>query len=105
MDQGSARGEIHEYFNPDTAHVSFRIRICSNKSMKGSVCCLFHSFIHVCFGCSFSGGAADPFALSRRQMIEQQIRARGVKDPQVLAALQKIKRHLLSLAQSRAGLC
>ncbi len=36
----------------------------------------------------------DRFARLRQQMVENQIRARGVKDPRVLAALEKVPRHL-----------
>lgn len=38
-------------------------------------------------------GAADPFAEARRRMIEEQIRARGVRDPRVLAAMAAVPRH------------
>jgi protein-L-isoaspartate(D-aspartate) O-methyltransferase len=38
--------------------------------------------------------AQDPLAAKRRQMVERQIRAREVRDPQVLAAMAKVPRHL-----------
>lgn len=37
---------------------------------------------------------ADAFASERRRMTESQIRARGVRDPAVLAAMAKVPRHL-----------
>lgn len=37
---------------------------------------------------------AEDFARLRRQMVETQIRARGVRDPRVLAAMAKVPRHL-----------
>ncbi len=36
----------------------------------------------------------DKFARLRQQMVEYQIRARGVKDPRVLEAMEKVPRHL-----------
>ncbi len=36
----------------------------------------------------------DPFAEKRRIMVETQIKARGVKDERVLAAMEKVPRHL-----------
>ncbi len=36
----------------------------------------------------------DNFAKEREKMVEFQVRARGVRDPEVLAAMQKIPRHL-----------
>lgn len=36
----------------------------------------------------------DALAARRRQMVEQQIRRRGVADPRVLAALERVPRHL-----------
>lgn len=38
--------------------------------------------------------AADRFAEQRRNMVEEQIRLRGVADPAVLAAMEKVPRHL-----------
>jgi protein-L-isoaspartate(D-aspartate) O-methyltransferase len=35
----------------------------------------------------------DNFAVERRRMVEKQIAARGVSDPRVLAAMQKVPRH------------
>jgi len=37
---------------------------------------------------------AEPYANERRVMVESQIRARGVRDKQVLAAMAKVPRHL-----------
>jgi protein-L-isoaspartate(D-aspartate) O-methyltransferase len=39
-------------------------------------------------------GLADAFAAQRRAMVEEQIRARGVKDARVLAAMEQVPRHL-----------
>lgn len=36
----------------------------------------------------------DEFKDKRQQMIERQLKARGIKDPLVLSAMQKVKRHL-----------
>jgi protein-L-isoaspartate(D-aspartate) O-methyltransferase len=36
----------------------------------------------------------DPFAIERRRMVEGQIRARGIRNERVLAAMEKIPRHL-----------
>jgi protein-L-isoaspartate(D-aspartate) O-methyltransferase len=38
--------------------------------------------------------AASRFQQSRRQMVERDLRARGIKNPQVLAAMESIPRHL-----------
>jgi len=35
----------------------------------------------------------DPFAGARRQMVEKQLRARGVRDERVLAAMERVPRH------------
>ncbi len=43
------------------------------------------------------------FADERRRMVEQQIRARGVRDPRVLAAMAKVPRHLF-VPESDRGL-
>ncbi len=37
---------------------------------------------------------ADPYAEARRRMVETQIRARGIRDPDVLRAMLKVPRHL-----------
>lgn len=34
----------------------------------------------------------DPFAAERRRMVDEQIRARGVRDPAVLAAMERVRR-------------
>jgi len=48
--------------------------------------------------------ADDPYQAKRREMVEQQIKGRGVRDPRVLAAMLKVPRHLLleSSLRSRA---
>jgi protein-L-isoaspartate(D-aspartate) O-methyltransferase len=37
---------------------------------------------------------ADPFAGERRRMVEEQIRERGIRNERVLAAMEKVPRHL-----------
>jgi protein-L-isoaspartate(D-aspartate) O-methyltransferase len=51
-------------------------------------------------GCASPGGnavsdeqAGADRAAERRRMVEQQIRGRGVKDPEVLAAMERVERH------------
>jgi protein-L-isoaspartate(D-aspartate) O-methyltransferase len=39
-------------------------------------------------------GAEDDFAVRRKAMVEEQVAARGVRDPRVLAALSAVPRHL-----------
>jgi hypothetical protein len=41
-----------------------------------------------------SATAADGFAERRQQMVDDQLRARGITDPLVLAAMLKVPRHL-----------
>ena len=36
----------------------------------------------------------DIFAIARERMVREQIEARGIKDPRVLAAMRKVPRHL-----------
>src|SRR5436309_6389832 len=38
--------------------------------------------------------AGDPFAALRHRMVEEQVKARDVKDPAVLAAMEAVPRHL-----------
>jgi protein-L-isoaspartate(D-aspartate) O-methyltransferase len=38
--------------------------------------------------------ARDPFTDERRRMVEEQIRARGIRNERVLAAMEKVPRHL-----------
>ncbi len=45
---------------------------------------------------------AEDFARLRRQMVETQIRARGVRDPRVLAAMAQVPRHLFVPEDLRA---
>jgi len=40
------------------------------------------------------GAGADPFSSARRQMVREQIEARGVRDPHVLEAMRQVPRHL-----------
>jgi 5'/3'-nucleotidase SurE/protein-L-isoaspartate(D-aspartate) O-methyltransferase len=40
------------------------------------------------------GGGPDPFAGARERMVQEQIRARGVRDPRVLEAMSEVPRHL-----------
>ena len=37
---------------------------------------------------------ADPFTSERRRMVEEQIRARGIRNERVLAAMEKVPRHI-----------
>jgi len=39
--------------------------------------------------------ADDPYQATRREMVAKQIRARGIRDARVLAAMEKVPRHLL----------
>ena len=41
-----------------------------------------------------SAGAQDPYGDLRERMVEEQIRSRGVRQPEVLAAMQTVPRHL-----------
>ncbi len=41
-----------------------------------------------------SGEPDDPVTAARRAMVDRQIRARGVRDPLVLAAMERVPRHL-----------
>ncbi len=47
------------------------------------------------------GAAADPWAAPRRDMVEQQIRERGVEQPAVLQAMESVPRHLFIPADHR----
>jgi len=56
-------------------------------------------------GVSASGldaGAPDPTAEARNRMVEEQIEARGVRDPRVLDAMRHVPRHELVPASQRA---
>jgi protein-L-isoaspartate(D-aspartate) O-methyltransferase len=44
---------------------------------------------------SGDAGADDPTAAARAQMVRDQVEARGVRDPRVLAAMRKVPRHEL----------
>ena len=44
-------------------------------------------------GPSPQGGRPDAYAAERARMVEEQIRARGVRDPRVLAAMHELPRH------------
>lgn len=41
----------------------------------------------------WAGPATDPLSTARRQMVENQIRGRGITDPRVLAAMERVARH------------
>ena len=43
---------------------------------------------------AFSGHMIDRYVKQRKRMVESQIRARGISDPRVLAAMEKVPRHL-----------
>jgi protein-L-isoaspartate(D-aspartate) O-methyltransferase len=47
--------------------------------------------------------ADDPYRAKRMDMVEQQIRGRGVRDARVLAAMEKVPRHLLVDRSLRPG--
>jgi len=42
---------------------------------------------------AFESGAGDVFATARRRMVEEQLEARGVRDPRVLEAMGTVPRH------------
>jgi protein-L-isoaspartate(D-aspartate) O-methyltransferase len=44
---------------------------------------------------------ADPHAAERARMVEEQLRARGIRDPAVLAAMVRVPRHRFVLAPHR----
>src|SRR5512134_151288 len=46
--------------------------------------------------------ASDPFFEKRQQMVEHDIRARGIKDAKVLEVMQKVPRHLFVGEQMRS---
>jgi protein-L-isoaspartate(D-aspartate) O-methyltransferase len=46
-------------------------------------------------------GAPDPTAEARKRMVEEQIEARGVRDPRVLDAMRQVPRHELVPASQR----
>ncbi len=43
----------------------------------------------------------DPYAQARSRMVETQIRARGIRDPRVLKAMEKVPRHRFALPEYR----
>jgi protein-L-isoaspartate(D-aspartate) O-methyltransferase len=47
------------------------------------------------------GGEEEPFTALRHEMVDRQIRVRGVKDPGVLGAVEKVPRHLFVPAPLR----
>ena len=49
------------------------------------------------------GPPADEYTDARVAMVEQQLRRRGIKDPQVLAAMEKVPRHLFLPNPTDAG--
>ncbi|HJQ96783.1 MAG TPA: protein-L-isoaspartate(D-aspartate) O-methyltransferase, partial [Candidatus Polarisedimenticolaceae bacterium] len=52
--------------------------------------------------CSNSPNAEDPWMASRELMVVQQLQARGISDPRVLAAMRKVPRHELIPEGNRA---
>lgn len=44
----------------------------------------------------------DPFVLQRRRMVEEQLRARGIRDERVLAAMARVPRHEFVAPQFRS---
>jgi protein-L-isoaspartate(D-aspartate) O-methyltransferase len=52
--------------------------------------------------CASGGATEEPFAVQRRRMVEEQIKRRGVTDAAVLAAMQKVPRHLFVPVEERA---
>ena len=52
-----------------------------------SLCCL------LAWPAGANAGEEDVFARSRRQMVEYQLRARGIADAAVLRAMEKVPRH------------
>jgi len=59
------------------------------------------SFLVILFLFPVSSFAGDRFALMRQQMVEQDIKARGVTDPVVLGVMGKVPRHLFVDASNR----
>lgn len=55
---------------------------------------LIWSVVFICFIASLSIASEPDYAKKRYRMVSRQIRARGVKDPLVLKAMRKVKRHL-----------
>jgi len=49
------------------------------------------------------GGEEERFTALRHEMVDRQIKARGVKDPRVLAAMEKVPRHLFVPASLQYG--
>ena len=48
-------------------------------------------------------GSMEDFRIMREKMVENQIKARGVKDPRVLAAMLKVERHLFVPADHQSS--
>ncbi len=71
-------------------------------SLKTAFRVLVPAFIIVVLFSASSVGE-DPYARERRQMVELDIRGRGVKDPLVLDAMSKVKRHLFVDASYRSS--
>ncbi len=51
---------------------------------------------------AYAGGAEDPYAAERREMIDHDIRDRGVKDPLVLSVMASVPRHAFVEAEYRS---
>ena len=50
-----------------------------------------------------ASGAKEDFRIMREKMVENQIKARGVKDPRVLAAMLKVERHVFVPAENQSS--
>lgn len=50
-----------------------------------------------------ASGAKEDFRTMREKMVENQIKARGVKDPRVLAAMLKVERHVFVPAENQSS--
>lgn len=66
---------------------------------------IFGMCLFLVFFLQGNGGAVseEVFTLKRRQMVREQIEALGVKDPRVLEAMGRIKRHLFVPPEERAA--
>lgn len=72
----------------------------------GLAACLFAGCVAACAASNGEGGQKDAEAIDaarRRQMVETQIRARGVTDARVLAALERVPRHRFVRDEDRAS--
>jgi protein-L-isoaspartate(D-aspartate) O-methyltransferase len=51
----------------------------------------------------FQSGKQDPYQSARRQMVERDLKGRGIKDPRVLAAMEAVPRHLFVPDREKAA--